>query len=57
MHTGFEDTKDFPIRHNDIIAGRYQVVGYIGSAAFRFVAGLTKQNNAAIFNESWRNKF
>ncbi len=24
--TGFEETKDFPIRINDLIAGRYQVV-------------------------------
>lgn len=24
-HTGFEETKDFPIRMNDLIAGRYQV--------------------------------
>ncbi len=23
--TGFEETKDFPIRVNDLIAGRYQV--------------------------------
>lgn len=23
--TGFEETKDFPIRTNDLIAGRYQV--------------------------------
>eukprot|EP00298_Acanthocystis_sp_HF-20_P012944 c20133_g1_i3.p1 GENE.c20133_g1_i3~~c20133_g1_i3.p1 ORF type:complete len:528 (+),score=160.01 c20133_g1_i3:112-1695(+) len=34
LHTGFEDTKDFPIKQNDIVAGRYQIVGYIGSAAF-----------------------
>lgn len=32
--TGFEPTNDFPIRMNDIIAGRYQVVAYLGSAAF-----------------------
>lgn len=24
--TGFEETKDFPIRVNDLIAGRYQVL-------------------------------
>jgi hypothetical protein len=24
-HTGFEDSKEFPIRKNDLIAGRYQV--------------------------------
>lgn len=23
--TGFEDSKEFPIRKNDLIAGRYQV--------------------------------
>lgn len=32
--TGFEETKDFPIVINSIIAGRYQVVEYLGSAAF-----------------------
>lgn len=32
--TGFEETKDFPIVVNSIIAGRYQVVEYLGSAAF-----------------------
>lgn len=32
--TGFEETKDFPIIINSIIAGRYQVVEYLGSAAF-----------------------
>ena len=32
--TGFEETKDFPIVLNSIIAGRYQVVEYLGSAAF-----------------------
>jgi hypothetical protein len=24
-HTGFEDSKEFPIRKNDLIAGRYKV--------------------------------
>jgi hypothetical protein len=33
-HTGFEETKDFPIRMNDLIAGRYQVMDFLGSAAF-----------------------
>ena len=23
--TGFEESKDFPVRHNDVIAGRYRV--------------------------------
>ena len=32
--TGFEETKDFPIVIDSIIAGRYQVVEYLGSAAF-----------------------
>ena len=32
--TGFEETKDFPIVINAIIAGRFQVVEYLGSAAF-----------------------
>ena len=32
--TGFEETKDFPIVINSIVAGRYQVVEYLGSAAF-----------------------
>jgi hypothetical protein len=32
--TGFEETKDFPIVIGSIVAGRYQVVEYLGSAAF-----------------------
>ena len=32
--TGFEESKEFPIRINSIIAGRYQVLEYLGSAAF-----------------------
>lgn len=32
--TGFEATHDFPIRIGDIIAGRYEIVEYLGSAAF-----------------------
>ena len=32
--TGFEETKDFPIVIGSIIAGRYQVQEYLGSAAF-----------------------
>ncbi|KAK9821720.1 hypothetical protein WJX81_003748 [Elliptochloris bilobata] len=32
--TGFEETKDFPIRINDLIAGRYQVMDFLGAAAF-----------------------
>ena len=32
--TGFEETKEFPIVINSIIAGRYQILQYLGSAAF-----------------------
>lgn len=32
--TGFEETKEFQIVINSIIAGRYQVVEFLGSAAF-----------------------
>ena len=32
--TGFEDTKEFPIVVGSIIAGRYQITEYLGSAAF-----------------------
>lgn len=32
--TGFEETKDFQIVINSIVAGRYQVMEYLGSAAF-----------------------
>lgn len=32
--TGFEEHKDYPIRMYDIIAGRYQILEYLGSAAF-----------------------
>lgn len=32
--TGFEETKDFPIMIDDVIAGRYRVIDFLGSAAF-----------------------
>jgi hypothetical protein len=32
--TGFESVKEFPIVVGDVIAGRYQVTEYVGSAAF-----------------------
>lgn len=32
--TGFEESKEFPIVINSIIAGRYQILEYLGSAAF-----------------------
>jgi tRNA A-37 threonylcarbamoyl transferase component Bud32 len=32
--TGFEETKDFKVVINSLIAGRYQILQYLGSAAF-----------------------
>ncbi|BBN06294.1 hypothetical protein MPTK1_3g19940 [Marchantia polymorpha subsp. ruderalis] len=32
--TGFEENKDFPVVINSVIAGRYHVTEYLGSAAF-----------------------
>eukprot|EP00927_Polykrikos_kofoidii_P087100 TRINITY_DN9954_c0_g1_i1.p1 TRINITY_DN9954_c0_g1~~TRINITY_DN9954_c0_g1_i1.p1 ORF type:complete len:1193 (-),score=160.03 TRINITY_DN9954_c0_g1_i1:92-3670(-) len=32
--TGFEESKEFPIQINSIVAARYQVLAYLGSAAF-----------------------
>lgn len=32
--TGFEECKEFPIQVNSIVAARYQVLSYLGSAAF-----------------------
>lgn len=32
--TGFEESKEFPIRTNMVVAARYQIVEYLGSAAF-----------------------
>lgn len=32
--TGFEETREFQIVYNSIVAGRYQVLEYLGSAAF-----------------------
>lgn len=31
---GFEDSKDFPLKPNSVISGRYQVIEFLGSAAF-----------------------
>jgi len=33
-HTGFEESKEFPVRIGSVVAGRYQVLEYLGSAAF-----------------------
>ena len=32
--TGFEETKDFPIEMGGVIAGRYQILEFLGAAAF-----------------------
>lgn len=32
--TGFEESKEFPIRADTVVAARYQIVEYLGSAAF-----------------------
>ena len=32
--TGFEETKEFPIVINQVVGGRYQILQYLGSAAF-----------------------
>jgi len=32
--TGFEESKEFPIRMNSVVAARYQILEYLGSAAF-----------------------
>ncbi|CAJ1936542.1 unnamed protein product [Sphenostylis stenocarpa] len=34
MQTGFEEDKNFPVVLNSVIAGRYHVTEYLGSAAF-----------------------
>eukprot|EP00931_Biecheleriopsis_adriatica_P114703 TRINITY_DN90617_c0_g1_i1.p1 TRINITY_DN90617_c0_g1~~TRINITY_DN90617_c0_g1_i1.p1 ORF type:complete len:833 (+),score=207.59 TRINITY_DN90617_c0_g1_i1:78-2576(+) len=47
--TGFEESKDFPIRINSIVAARYQVLEYLGSAAFsRAVQCLDLQTNRMV---------
>jgi hypothetical protein len=35
--TGFEETKDFPIRVNDLIAGRYQVLHTSSTNTFTLI--------------------
>eukprot|EP00028_Trichosphaerium_sp_Am-I-7-wt_P007600 CAMPEP_0168536144 /NCGR_PEP_ID=MMETSP0405-20121227/19306_1 /TAXON_ID=498012 /ORGANISM="Trichosphaerium sp, Strain Am-I-7 wt" /LENGTH=648 /DNA_ID=CAMNT_0008563957 /DNA_START=13 /DNA_END=1959 /DNA_ORIENTATION=+ len=32
--TGFEETRDFPIRTHDYIGGRYEIISFLGAAAF-----------------------
>lgn len=51
--TGFEESRDFPIRLHDIIAGRYEVIEYLGSAAFsRVVQCLDHKNGQMVFSFS-----
>lgn len=35
--TGYEDTKDYPIAINEVIAGRYQILEVLGAGAFATV--------------------
>jgi serine/threonine protein kinase len=54
--TGFEDVKDFPIPAGAIIAGRYQVTEYLGSAAFsRAVQCTDLKHNAQVCVKIIRN--
>jgi serine/threonine protein kinase len=54
--TGFEEHRDFPIRVNDLIAGRYQIVEYLGSAAFsRAVQCLDLKTNQMVCVKIIRN--
>jgi len=43
--TGFEETKEFPIIIGSIVAGRYQILDYLGSAAFSKAIQVKKYNN------------
>eukprot|EP00931_Biecheleriopsis_adriatica_P092947 TRINITY_DN66703_c0_g1_i1.p1 TRINITY_DN66703_c0_g1~~TRINITY_DN66703_c0_g1_i1.p1 ORF type:complete len:764 (-),score=197.05 TRINITY_DN66703_c0_g1_i1:62-2353(-) len=47
--TGFEESKEFPIRTNTVVAARYQIMEYLGSAAFsRAVQCLDLDNNKMV---------
>mmetsp|Transcript_13617 Transcript_13617/g.30973 ORF Transcript_13617/g.30973 Transcript_13617/m.30973 type:complete len:657 (+) Transcript_13617:75-2045(+) len=47
--TGFEESKEFPINLNSVVAGRYQIVEYLGSAAFsRAVQCLDLETNKMV---------
>jgi hypothetical protein len=47
--TGFEESKEFPIRMNTVIAARYQILEYLGSAAFsRAVQCLDLETNKMV---------
>lgn len=47
--TGFEESKEFPIRTNSVVAARYQIIEYLGSAAFsRAVQCLDLESNKMV---------
>jgi serine/threonine protein kinase len=47
--TGFEESKEFPIKVNSVVAGRYQILEYLGSAAFsRAVMALDLETNRMV---------
>lgn len=47
--TGFEESKEFPIRMNSVVAARYQILEYLGSAAFsRAVQCLDLETNKMV---------
>mmetsp|Transcript_23450 Transcript_23450/g.54649 ORF Transcript_23450/g.54649 Transcript_23450/m.54649 type:complete len:764 (+) Transcript_23450:110-2401(+) len=47
--TGFEESKEFPIRMNTVIGARYQILEYLGSAAFsRAVQCLDLETNKLV---------
>lgn len=54
--TGFEEAKEFPIPVGAIIAGRYQIVEFLGAAAFsRAVHCLDLKHNSAVCVKIIRN--
>merc|ERR1712190_530732 len=47
--TGFEDSKHFKIQVNSVVAARYQIIEYLGSAAFsRAVKCLDLETNKMV---------
>eukprot|EP00446_Apocalathium_sp_SHHI-4_P077948 CAMPEP_0177550734 /NCGR_PEP_ID=MMETSP0369-20130122/65744_1 /TAXON_ID=447022 ORGANISM="Scrippsiella hangoei-like, Strain SHHI-4" /NCGR_SAMPLE_ID=MMETSP0369 /ASSEMBLY_ACC=CAM_ASM_000364 /LENGTH=836 /DNA_ID=CAMNT_0019035983 /DNA_START=44 /DNA_END=2550 /DNA_ORIENTATION=- len=47
--TGFEESKELPIKMNTVVAARYQILEYLGSAAFsRAVQCLDLENNKMV---------
>jgi hypothetical protein len=57
-HTGFEETRDFPIRKGDIVAGRYEIYHFLGSAAFsRAVQCLDRKTNEMVSVPSSRDSY